>query len=300
MARKNRPTLVQQFFDFINRNAPFDGNPLIQKTEHNQVENDLFDSVLTVVDSDQLINNPSSLFAVDFSAFDLYRIDSGASVDNVFTITVNGLGTGQLGRIDVTKKSNDTFNFSNASFNGINNLNQIGLTSIQFYVLNVNDNLFVVSSLSIAKSDSTTANNSNQLATSKAVRDLREASLLRQDFDVEGESVVYKTIAMGDWNMDTTATLSIPHGFGNKANIRAIISIAIRDDSGNWAFPGMMANTLNGFDASRSGVGINSLAAQPIDNTNINLARETGGFYDGIAFNQTSYNRGYITISYVQ
>jgi len=172
MSRKNRPTLKQQFSDFINRVAPFDGNPLIQKTEHEQVETDLFDSLLTNTDSAQAINNPGPAFAVDFLAFDLYNVNSSASIDTAFTITVNNLGTGQLGRISITKKVNDTYSFANASFAGISNLNQIGLTSLKLYVLNVNGTLFVISNLSIAKSDSINSNNSDQLATSKAVFDL--------------------------------------------------------------------------------------------------------------------------------
>ena len=174
MALKNRPTLKQQFSDFINRISPFDGNALIQKTEHNQVEDDLFDSLLNSTDSSDLINSPSAAINLDFSAFDMYRINSSGSGETTFNITINNLGTGQVARIHITKKSNDTYSFTNAVIGQINNLKQTG-TILSFFVHNVNGVLVAYSDMTVAKSNSITDSDPEKLATAKAVNDLNTA-----------------------------------------------------------------------------------------------------------------------------
>jgi len=171
MAIKNRPTLKQQYDDYIDRVAPFDGNALIQKTEDKQVTNDDLDSTLMKNDAESTINSPNSAIDLDFISVDLYTINSSGSIDTVFVLTINNLGTGQVARIAITKKSGDTYSFASGTFNQIDNLDQTG-TSLNFYVHNVDGTLIVESDLSISKSDSLAADNSNQLATSKAAFDL--------------------------------------------------------------------------------------------------------------------------------
>ncbi len=172
MAQKNRPTLKSQYSNYINRVAPFDGNALVQKTEDDQVTQDLFDSLLNNTDSSDLINSPGAAISLDFSEFDMFRINSSGSGAAVFTITVNNLGTGQVARIHITKKSNDTFSFSNATIGQISNLKQAGKTILVFWVHNVNGVLTAYSDLIIAKSDALDEDNTDQLATSKAAFDL--------------------------------------------------------------------------------------------------------------------------------
>jgi len=171
MARKNRPTLIQQFSDFINRVAPFDGNALIQKTEHNQVEDDLFDSLLNNTDSSELINSPSAAINLDFSAFDMFRINSSGSGETNFDITISNLGTGQVARVHITKKNNDSYSFTNAVLGQISNLSQTG-SILAFWVHNINGVLVAYADVNIAKSNSITDPSSDKLATSKAVSDL--------------------------------------------------------------------------------------------------------------------------------
>lgn len=174
MAQKNRPTLKQQFSDFINRIAPFDGNALVQKTEHNQVEDDFFDSTLNKTDTSSLINSPGAAIPLDFDSIDLYRIDSSGSVETAFTFTLSNIGTGQVARIYIEKKNNDTFSFSNAVIVPITNIKQTGESKIVFFVHNINGILVASHDLGIAKTNSISDSSDNKLATSKSVNDLND------------------------------------------------------------------------------------------------------------------------------
>lgn len=97
-----------------------------------------------------------------------------------------------------------------------------------------------------------------------------------------------KIIEIGDWNMDTTTSLSVAHNITNWKNIRDVSAI-IRND-GDTAY-------YNLFD-SRDAGGNSSGGMSSIDSTNILLTRVTGGLFDGIGYDSTSYNRGWIYVVY--
>ena len=207
MAIKNRPTLKQQFTDFINRVPPFDGDPLIQKAEHDQVSQDLFDSLIAKSDNNQSINSPSALIDLDYTSFDLYTINSSASVDVSFTITLNNVSTGQVARVAITKKSNDVYSFSNAVIANIGNVSQTG-TTISFFVHNIGGVLVAFSDRVILKSDNISDNISDQLATSKAVNDLNallSSAINDVDVDLQGQIDSLNSLKadkdQGAWNM---------------------------------------------------------------------------------------------------
>ena len=103
-----------------------------------------------------------------------------------------------------------------------------------------------------------------------------------------GASGVYfktKVIEIGDWNMDATSTATVAHGL-TLANIRSI-RVIIQNDDGNTV------NNLN-VDNSTAQGGYWTAGA-----TNVTLSRITSGLYDGVSYDATSYNRGWIVIDYV-
>jgi len=111
--------------------------------------------------------------------------------------------------------------------------------------------------------------------------------------DVPGQiNVKNKVVPIGDWDMDTTGSLPVPHGLTDVTKIRSI-SVMIRPDSGE--IPLYLISKLDSIDPS-------TLAIQGgvyrIGSTNIELVRLTGGQFDAAAYNATSYNRGWITIFY--
>lgn len=91
-----------------------------------------------------------------------------------------------------------------------------------------------------------------------------------------------KIINMGDWNMDSTASLAVAHGL-TLANIVAV-SAMIRNDADTVHYP-LTRNNSNG-DGS----------VNTIDVTNVNMTRKVGGVYDSVNFDSTSFNRGWVFV----
>lgn len=92
--------------------------------------------------------------------------------------------------------------------------------------------------------------------------------------------VKIKDIQIGDWDMDTTGSVTVAHGLSDITKIISISGMIIRDDSA-------LTFVIKG-DASISNV----------TPTDITLTRTAAGFFDGVNFNSTSFNRGWITIIY--
>ena len=141
MSIKNRPTLKTQFLNFISRLAPFDGNPLIQKSEHNQVIQDHLDSQILKSDESLAVVTAATM-NLDASASDLFIIDTGAAGTAARTININNLETGQRVRVEITKKTGDTFILGSGEWypirDGSGNIEQVGLTDLSFEAWNVN------------------------------------------------------------------------------------------------------------------------------------------------------------------
>lgn len=96
-----------------------------------------------------------------------------------------------------------------------------------------------------------------------------------------------KVMDIGDWNMISTSTINIPHGI-LRSKIRTV-TIIIRDDSDLTSYPLGLGQT----------PGQESFCI--IDDTNIVLDRlgsGDGGIFDNTNFNSTSFNRGWVTITY--
>ena len=98
-----------------------------------------------------------------------------------------------------------------------------------------------------------------------------------------------KIVNIGDWNMDTTATLDVAHGV-TLSKIRNV-SVQIIDDS----------------SASISSLELTQTIANVVynagsfycDATNVKLSRTASGNYDSASYNATSFNRGWIIVEYV-
>ncbi len=95
-----------------------------------------------------------------------------------------------------------------------------------------------------------------------------------------------KVIDIGDWDMDAASNVDVAHGL-TAANIRSV-SVVIRDDAESLRY---VIDDGEGSALNISGVQFN--------NTNVSIYRTTGGGFDDVDFNSTSYNRGWIIIWYV-
>ena len=95
-----------------------------------------------------------------------------------------------------------------------------------------------------------------------------------------------KILEIGDWDMDATTGVTVAHGL-TLANIMEI-SAVIRTDAATAHISFIDDDALAG--------GVNALWA---DATLIHINRTTGGRYDSTAYNQTSFNRGFIVVKYI-
>lgn len=96
-----------------------------------------------------------------------------------------------------------------------------------------------------------------------------------------------KVINIGDWNMDADATVAVAHGIADFTKIRRINAMILNDLS-------TVMLPLDLYSGSVTQGGVFNL-----DSTNITLVRYATGGFDDPAFDSTSFNRGYITIDYV-
>lgn len=88
---------------------------------------------------------------------------------------------------------------------------------------------------------------------------------------------------IGDWDMDNSPVVTVNHGL-TSTNIRSVDAM-IRDDSGIWK-PLTTGSPTNG------SIGANGT-------TQVALSRTAGGIFDNTSYDSTSYNRGWITITYI-
>jgi hypothetical protein len=109
--------------------------------------------------------------------------------------------------------------------------------------------------------------------------------------DLTLDSLVQPTIKImdiGDWDMDTDATISVAHSL-TAGTIRSV-SVAIRQDT-TAGSPVYMLGAYSPAGTTNEYVEWND--------TVVIMARSTGGIFDNTSFNATGYNRGWITITYV-
>jgi hypothetical protein len=100
-----------------------------------------------------------------------------------------------------------------------------------------------------------------------------------------GLGLAIKSVNIGDWDMDTTESKNVAHGLSDFKKIRGI-DVIIRNDSDTAPYLHITATANK--DIYISG----------IDNSNIGITRRTSGTFDSASFDSTSYNRGWVTITY--
>lgn len=109
--------------------------------------------------------------------------------------------------------------------------------------------------------------------------------LIQALYNVVNAGTKPKIIPIGDWNMDTTTTVAVAHGL-DFTKIRSI-QVFIRNDDNDELYP---------LDFHATATDTNIYYARTSD---VFLGRADGGYFDGVDFDSTSYNRGWIIIDYV-
>jgi len=104
--------------------------------------------------------------------------------------------------------------------------------------------------------------------------------------------VLTKVIAIGDWDMSAatgTSFVTITSGLAQEKVLN--VSVMIIQDGSTNIRPLDVGKTAT--DTERQGF------VEVITDDSINLLRLTGGTFDGALYNATSFNRGWVTITYV-
>lgn len=114
--------------------------------------------------------------------------------------------------------------------------------------------------------------------------------LKRAVMSVDSNITLYtKVLNLGDWNMDSTDTLTVTHSVTDYKKIRSM-SVIIRDDADS-AYANLEGFRSGVYSAPDGGI-------TDIGSTTITLFRTAGQTFDGANYNATGYNRGYMTIVY--
>lgn len=98
----------------------------------------------------------------------------------------------------------------------------------------------------------------------------------------------WKIFPINDWNMDSTLQKFVTLTGISRDKIRSI-DVVIRIDGGAQIHP------LNRVDAAGTLAGSWDFVNVSND---LSLTRVTGGYFDNTSFDQTSFNRGYVTVQY--
>lgn len=266
----NRPTWKQNFSDFINRINPF-VDPLIPSPELQQVVGDDFgDSTLFSTPTEADIITPASSFSADFTLVDQYNIDTTASGDTSFIITLLNLNPNRTGLLSITKKSGDTFTFQNGVIVPVNSTeHQEGVTDLPYIVKFADGNY--------------------QLFTGVE--------------SVEPIAVDYAILSTGPWDMINTDSITVAHGISSGiSRITGVNAVIQSDDTPSSATP-FACN----FETGGNIFLTDPVLAGKItwDDTNITLLRNNLGAFAGFTtsfpdplYGSASGNRGNILVEY--
>lgn len=97
-----------------------------------------------------------------------------------------------------------------------------------------------------------------------------------------------KIVDIGDWNMQANATKNVAHGV-NVELIRDVKAMIFSDTGSTEIFP------LDSYNAVTFNIDGGVCYIDPI---HVELRRRPSGYFDTADFNATSYNRGFILITY--
>ncbi len=97
-----------------------------------------------------------------------------------------------------------------------------------------------------------------------------------------------KIIDIGDWDMDATLSVSIPHGL-TYSKIRSVKAL-IRNDADSAVYD---FSSVNNAVTETAGNFVYATV------TDVAITRATTGFFDSTGFDSTSYNRGWIVIRHI-
>ena len=204
---------------------------------------------------------------------------------------------------DIETLLNDTVTFAgNKSFSGIvsvdNTTQSTSPTTGSLHTdggLGVAKNAFFGGNVTISAILSNINTTESTSPTTGAINTLgglgvTKASVLGGGVQTDGiNTLKTKIIDIGDWDMDSFTNVNIVHGL-SLANIRTVTALIRNDANSTYT---ILTDGKDLTDGEAQGL-IGSIGS--ID---INLVRLASGVFDSVNFSATSFNRGWITITYI-
>ena len=100
-----------------------------------------------------------------------------------------------------------------------------------------------------------------------------------------------RVISTGDWNMSSTTNIAVNHGLTTTQSENILsVDVIIQQDTSSFSRP--LNSVEDATSVLQGGVGV-------ITPTQIALWRITGGVFDSANFDDTSFNRGFVTVTYI-
>ncbi len=121
-----------------------------------------------------------------------------------------------------------------------------------------------------------------------AKRNTSDADWINKNILIVINRSIIIEIRIGDWDMDATSDIAILTGIPSD-EIRILNCIIFND-------PASSTHPLSAVDSA--GVVQGGFVNLATSTTNVALKRTTGGTFDSVSFDSTSYNRGFITLNY--
>ena len=103
--------------------------------------------------------------------------------------------------------------------------------------------------------------------------------------------LVTKVIEIDDWDMVGVGSASVNHGLADHKKIRTIDCIIIEDAG--------LSDQILPLNFNQVSTGIAQGSINLTDSSTIILTRLSGGYFDSTDYDSTSYNRGWVTIKYI-
>jgi len=229
---------------------------IVDLEELKEVLNDNFCQSLTFRKDVTFADTAAGTKTLDFTDIDYITVTQSANS----TYTLSNIAQGEIKYLKLTKSAGHTVDFTGAT----------DVSQRQDYIDNtVTDVIYRITN--------------------------KDNSIYIESVNVDNNiELKQKVIQIGDWNMDTTISVSIAHGISDWTKIKVVdVQIYADDDAAIWP----EAFSLNVVESSAvPGSALAMDGAWILKGANVFMSRVTGGQFDTTIFDKTSYNRGFITI----
>ena len=238
----------------------------------------------------------AGLVTINYANKDTATVTTAVNLAVSFTNIENG----DVKYLSITKGATDTISFTGATDVSIRQDYIDGTATLVVYeVKNKNGNIYV-NSINIDNSApaSETTQGGLEIATTAEAQALSlDTKIITPSklADVNG-GILQKVVSIGDWNMDTTVIKAVTHSIGDWTKIIGVKATIFADDDSS--LDPLSQDLFVADNPSAFGTPVIT-GAYATNATTIVLSRLTGGWYDSVEFDKTSYNRGYVVIEYL-